>query len=45
MLKRTEKHKNKEHDKTKHDTPRSKKHKATQNKNNTSTTALDRSIA
>ena len=45
MLNRTEKqqHENKEEGKTQHETPRSKKHKSTQNNNNTSTTALERS--
>ena len=32
---------NKEQGKTQHEMPRSKKHKATQNKNNTTTTALE----
>ena len=46
MLKRTKKHKDKEHGNTlKHEAPRSINHKATQNKNNTETTALERSVA
>ena len=47
MLNRIEKqqHENKEQGKTQHETPRSKNHKALQNKNNTKTTALERSVA
>ena len=42
MLKGMTKHEDKEHGKTlKHEAPRSINHKATQNKNNTGTTALD----
>ena len=40
------KHEDKEHGNTlKHEAPRSIKHKATQNKNNTGTTALERPVA
>ena len=43
MLKEMKKHEDKEQGKTlKHETPRSINHKATQNKNNTGTTALER---
>ena len=46
MLKGIKKHEDKEHEKTlKHEAPRSISHKATQNKNNTGTTALERSVA
>ena len=46
MLKGMTKHDDKEHGKTlKHEAPRSINHKATQNKNNTGTTALERSVA
>ena len=42
----TKKHEDKEQGKTlKHEAPRSMNHKATQNKNNTGTTALERSVA
>ena len=45
MLKRTTKHEDKEHGKTpKHEAPLSISHKATQNKNNTGTTALERPV-
>ena len=44
--KRIEKHKNnKEQSKTQHQTPHSNDHEATLNKNNTRTTALERSVA
>ena len=40
------KHEDKEHGKTlKHEAPRSINHKATQNKKNTGTTTLERSVA
>ena len=42
--KRTEKHIDKEHDKTKHEAPRSVNYRATQNKNNIGTTAWERSV-
>ena len=46
MLKGKTKHEDKEHEKTlKHEAPRSISHKATQNKNNIGTTALERSVA
>ena len=46
MLKGMKKHEDKEHGNTlKYKTPRSINHKATQNKNNTGTTALERSVA
>ena len=46
MLKEIKKHEDKEHGKTlKHEGPRSINHKATQNKNNNGTTALERSVA
>ena len=45
MLKGPKKHEDKEQGKTKHEAPGSINHKATQNKNNTGTTALERSIA
>ena len=46
MLKWTTKHEDKEHGKTlKHEVPRSINHKAAQNKNNTETIALQRSVA
>ena len=46
MLKGKTKHEDKEHEKTlKHEPPRSISHKATQNKNNIGTTALERSVA
>ena len=46
MLKGMTKYEDKEHGKTlKHETPRSINHKATKNKNNTETTALERSVA
>ena len=45
-LKRTKKHEDKEQGKTLiHEAPRSINHNATQNKNNTGTTALERSVA
>ena len=46
MLKGMMKHEDKEHGKTlKHEAPRSINHKATQNKNNTGTTALESAVA
>ena len=46
MLKGMTKHEDKEQGRSlKHDAPRSINHKATQNKNNTGTTALERSVA
>ena len=46
MLKGKTKHEDKEHGKTlKHEASGSINHKATQNKNNTGTTALERSVA
>ena len=46
MLKGMTKREDKEHGKSlKHETPRSINHKATQNKNNTGTTALERPVA
>ena len=39
------KHENKEQGRTKHEAPRSINHKATQKKNNTGTTVLERSVA
>ena len=45
MLKGLTKHENKEQGKTQHETSRSKNHKVTQSKNNTRTTALERSVA
>ena len=46
MLKEMAKHEDKEHRETsKHEAPLSINHKATQNKNNTGTTALERSVA
>ena len=46
MLKGMKKHEDKEHVTTlKHEAPRSINHKATQNKNNTGTIALERSVA
>ena len=46
MLNGMTKHEDKEHGKTlKHETPHSLNHKATQNKNNTGTIALERSVA
>ena len=44
MLKGQKKHINKEQGKTKHDAPRSVNYKATQNKKNIGTTALERSV-
>ena len=44
MLKRLDKHENKEQGKTQHETSRSKKHKTTQSKNYNRTPALERSI-
>ena len=40
----TEKHIDKERGKTKHEVPRSVNYRATQNKNNIGTTALERSV-
>ena len=46
MLKGMTKHKDKEYGKAlKHEAPRGINHKATQNKNNTGTTVLERSVA
>ena len=45
MLKGQKKHIDKEQVKTKHETPRSVNNRATQNKNNIGTTALERSTA
>ena len=46
MLKEMTKHEDKEHGKTlKYEAPRSINQKATQNKNNIGTTALERSVA
>ena len=46
ILKGMKKHEDKEHGKTlKYEVPRSINHKATQNKNNTGTIALERSVA
>ena len=46
MLKGKTKHEDTEHEKTlKHEAPRSINHKATQNKKNIETTALERSVA
>ena len=46
MLKRMTKHEDNEHGRTlKHEAPRSVNHKATKNKNNTGTTALERPVA
>ena len=45
MLKGLKKHEEKEKDKSKHEAPRSINHKAAQDKNNTETTALERSVA
>ena len=46
MLKGKKKYEDKEHGKTlKQEAPRSINHKATQNKNNTGTTALERSVS
>ena len=44
MLKGRKKHIDKEHGKTKHEAPRSVNNRATQNKNNIGTTALERSV-
>ena len=44
MLKGQKKHIDKEQGKTKHETPRSVNYRATQNKNNIRTTALERSV-
>ena len=44
MLKGQKKHIDKEQGKTKHEAPRSVNHRATQNKNNIGTTALERSV-
>ena len=45
MLKGLKKHEDKEQGKTEYEVPRSISHKATQNKNNTGTTTLERSVA
>ena len=45
MLKGLEQHENKEQGESQHETPRIKHHKAIQNKNNTRTTALERSVS
>ena len=45
MLKELKKHEDKEQGKTQYEVPHSINHKATQNKNNTRTTALERSVA
>ena len=44
MLKGQKKHIDKEQNKTKHEAPRSVNYRATQNKNNIGTTALERSV-
>ena len=44
MLKEQKKHIDKEQVKTKHEAPRSVNYRATQNKNNIGTTALERSV-
>ena len=44
MLKGQKKNKDKEQDKTKHEASRSVNYRATQNKNNIGTTALERSV-
>ena len=44
MLKGQEKHTDREQSKTKHEAPRSGKYRATQNKNNIGTTALERLV-
>ena len=44
MLKGQKKHTDKEKGKTKHEAPRSVNYRATQNKNNIGTTALERSV-
>ena len=44
MLKRQKKHTDKEQGKTKHEAPRIENYRATQNKNNIDTTALERSV-
>ena len=44
MLKEQKKHTDKEQDKTKHEAPRSVNYRATQNKNNVWTIALERSV-
>ena len=44
MLKGQKKHKDKEQGKTKHEAPHSVNYRATQNKNNIGTTALERSV-
>ena len=44
MLKGQKKHIDKEQGKTKHETPRSVNYRATQNKNNIGTTALERLV-
>ena len=45
MLKELKKHEDKEQGKAQHEAPHSINHKATRNKNNTGTTALERSVA
>ena len=45
MLKGLKKHEDTEQGKTKHEAARSINHKATQNKNNTGTSILERSVA
>ena len=45
MLKGLKRHEDKEQGKTKHEAPRSINHNATQNNNNTETSALERSVA
>ena len=45
MLKGLKKHEDKAQGKTKHETPRSVNHKAAKNKNNSETTALERTVA
>ena len=44
MLKGQKKHRDKEQGKTKHEAPRSVNYRATQNKNNIGTTALEHSV-
>ena len=44
MLNGQKKHKDKEQGKTKHEAPRTVNYRAAQNKNNTGTTALERSV-
>ena len=45
MLNRTEKHENKEQGMAQHEMPRCKNHNATQTKNHTKTTVLERFVA